>query len=111
FGHESGTITYMNWKELRDKVASMAFYLRSCGVTKGDRVVAFLPNVPESTICFLAVNSLGAIWSSTSPDFGVESVVDRFFQIDPKVIIAVDGYLYNGKSFDKTEAVKNIVSA
>src|SRR5690606_32046764 len=57
------------------------------------------------------VNSLGAVWSSTSPDFGVESVVDRFFQIEPKVIIAVDGYFYNGKSFDKTENVKNIVSA
>jgi acetoacetyl-CoA synthetase len=67
--------------------------------------------VPEATISFLAVNSLGAIWSSTSPDFGAESVVDRFVQIEPKVIIAVDGYFYNGKSYDKTEIVKNIVTS
>ena len=101
----------MSWKELKLNVASMAVYLKSVGITKGDRVVAFLPNVPEATICFLAVNSLGAIWSSTSPDFGVESVVDRFSQIKPKAIIAVDGYHYNGKPFDKTDIVKNIVSS
>ncbi|MGM5469220.1 acetoacetate--CoA ligase [Flavobacteriaceae bacterium LMO-SS05] len=111
FGHESGSIEYITWDELRLKVASMASYLKSLGVTKGDRVVAFLPNVPEATISFLAVNSLGAIWSSTSPDFGVESVVDRFLQIAPKVIIAVDGYYYNGKPHDKTDIVKSIVSA
>jgi len=111
FGHESGIINHMSWKELKLNVASMAVYLKSVGITKGDRVVAFLPNVPEATICFLAVNSLGAIWSSTSPDFGVESVVDRFSQIKPKAIIAVDGYHYNGKPFDKTDIVKNIVSS
>jgi len=111
FGHESGSIEHITWKELKLKVASMAAYLKKLGVNKGDRVVSFLPNVPEATISFLAVNSLGAIWSSTSPDFGVESVVDRFSQIEPKVIIAVDGYYYNGKPFDKTEIVKNIVSA
>ncbi|MBU3820710.1 acetoacetate--CoA ligase [Flavobacteriaceae bacterium XHP0103] len=111
FGDESGAVKYMPWKELKHKVAAMASYLKSLGVTKGDRVVAFLPNVPEATICFLAVNSIGAIWSSTSPDFGVDSVVDRFSQIKPKAIIAVDGYYYNGKSFDKVEVVKNIVSA
>ena len=111
FGHESGSVTYINWKELKLKVAAMASYLKELGVTKGDRVVAFLPNVPEATISFLAVNSLGAIWSSTSPDFGVESVVDRFSQIEPKVIIATDGYYYNGKPFDKTDIVSSIVSA
>jgi len=111
FGHESGIIQRMTWKELKQKVAAMATYLKSVGVVKGDRVVAFLPNVPEATISFLAVNSIGAIWSSTSPDFGVESVVDRFSQIEPKVIIAVDGYNYNGKPFDKTDVVKNIVSS
>ena len=110
FGHESGTINHITWKELKLKVASMAYYLKSLGVEKGDRVVAFLPNVPEATITFLAVNSLGAIWSSTSPDFGVESVVDRFKQIEPKVIIATDGYFYNGKTYDKTNIVKSIVS-
>jgi len=111
FGHDSGTITNISWKELKTKVASMASYLKSLGVTKGDRVVAFLPNIPEATISFLAVNSIGAIWSSTSPDFGTDSVIDRFFQINPKVLIAVDGYYYNNKSFDKTNTVKDIVSA
>ena len=111
FGHESGSIDKMSWKELKSKVASMAFYLKNLGVSKGDRVVAFLPNVPEATISFLAVNSIGAIWSSTSPDFGTDSVVDRFSQIEPKVIIAVDGYSYNGKPFDKSDIVKGIVSS
>jgi len=111
FGHESGSTVQMTWKELKLKVASMANYLKMLGITKGDRVVAFLPNVPEATISFLAVNSLGAIWSSTSPDFGVESVVDRFSQIEPKVIIATDGYYYNGKPFDKSDIVKSIVTA
>lgn len=110
-GDESGAVKYMAWKELRLKVASMASYLKSVGVKKGDRVVAFLPNIPEATICFLATNSIGAIWSSTSPDFGTESVVDRFSQIKPKVIIAVDGYNYNGKAYDKVDIVKNIVAA
>ena len=102
FGNESGNIQEISWSELESKVASMASYLRSLGVSKGDRVVAYLPNIPEATISFLAVNSLGAIWSSTSPDFGTESVVDRFAQIEPKVLIAVDGYNYNGKPYDKT---------
>ncbi len=109
FGNESGEYSETSWKELEQKVASMAAYLKSAGVTKGDRVVAFLPNIPEATISFLAVNSLGAIWSSTSPDFGTESVVDRFAQIEPKVLIAVDGYNYNGKPYDKSDIVKNIV--
>ena len=111
FGNESGEYSEISWKELKDKVASMAYYLKSLGIAKGDRVVAFLPNIPEATISFLAVNSLGAIWSSTSPDFGTESVVDRFAQIKPKVLIAVDGYNYNGKPYDKSEIVKNIVKA
>ena len=111
FGNEQGDYTETSWKELKQKVSAMAAYLKSLGVKKGDRVVAFLPNVPEATISFLAVNSLGAIWSSTSPDFGTESVVDRFAQIEPKVLIAVDGYSYNGKPYDKTEIVNSIVSS
>ena len=87
FGNESEEYHEITWEELKEKVASMAEYLKSLGVAKGDRVVAYLPNVPEATISFLAVNSLGAIWSSTSPDFGTESVVDRFAQIEPKVLI------------------------
>ena len=109
FGNEAGDYVEMNWGELKNKVSSMVTYLKSIGVTKGDRVVAFLPNVPEATISFLAVNAIGAIWSSTSPDFGAESVVDRFAQIEPKVLIAVDGYRYNNKPYDKTDIVNSIV--
>ncbi len=110
FGNETGEYLELSWKELYRKVASFAKYLKSQGVVKGDTVSAFMPNVPEATIAFLAVNSLGAIWSSTSPDFGVDSVVDRFAQIEPKVFIAVDGYTYNGKPYNKIEVVKEILS-
>ena len=110
FSNETGDYYELSWKELRQKVASFARYLKSIGVGVGDRVTAFLPNVPEATIAFLATNSLGAIWSSTSPDFGVDSVVDRFAQIEPKVFIAVDGYTYNGKPYDKTDVVEEIKS-
>ena len=111
FGNESHEIKEISWLELKTKVASLATYFKSIGVTKGDRVVAFIPNIPEATIAFLAVNSIGAIWSSTSPDFGAESVVDRFAQIKPKVLIAVDGYQYNGKPYDKSNVVNTIVKA
>ncbi|TJY34714.1 acetoacetate--CoA ligase [Pontimicrobium aquaticum] len=111
FGNEAGINQDISWLELKTKVASLATYFKSIGVTKGDRVVAFLPNIPEATIAFLAVNSIGAIWSSTSPDFGSESVVDRFAQIEPKVLIAVDGYQYNGKPYDKSNIVNAIVDA
>ena len=111
FENEIGNYQEITWKELKEKVSALASYLKFKGVTKGDRVVAYLPNVPEATIAFLAVNSLGAVWSSTSPDFGTESVVDRFAQIEPKILIAVDGYQYNGKAYDKTDVVKGIVEA
>lgn len=111
FKNETGLEKEVTWEALEYKVASMVTYLKSLGVTKGDCVVAFMPNVPETTICFLAVNALGAIWSSTSPDFGTESVVNRFAQIKPKVLIAVDGYKYNGKSYDKSATVKAIRNA
>lgn len=111
FGNETDYIQEITWQELKTKVASLAAYFKSVGVTKGDRVVAFIPNVPEATIAFLAANTIGAIWSSTSPDFGVESVVDRFAQIEPKVIIAVDGYQYNGKPYDKSNVINSIVAA
>ncbi|MFH4963743.1 acetoacetate--CoA ligase [Gaetbulibacter sp. M235] len=111
FSNEQGDYLELSWKALKDKVASMASYLKSIGVGKGDCVVAFLPNVPEATISFLAANSIGAIWSSTSPDFGTESVIDRFAQIKPKVLITVDGYFYNGKPHDKTSIAINIAKA
>ncbi|MEO0338950.1 MAG: acetoacetate--CoA ligase, partial [Bacteroidota bacterium] len=84
-------------------------YLRAAGVQAGDRVVAFLPNIPEASIAFMAACSIGAVWSSCSPDFGASSVVDRFQQIEPKIIFAVDGYQYNGKAYDKKAIVADII--
>lgn len=111
FKNELGKQTKITWAQLKEKVAAMASYLKTLGVKKNDCVVAFLPNVPEATIAFLATNALGAVWSSTSPDFGTESVVNRFSQIKPKVLIATDGYTYNSKPFDKTNTVKAIIAA
>ncbi|MBY0293646.1 MAG: acetoacetate--CoA ligase [Alphaproteobacteria bacterium] len=91
------TFTY---KELYKTVAQMAAYLKSLGVEKGDRVVGYVPNTPEAVIAMLATTSLGAIWSSCSPDFGVSGIIDRFGQITPKVMFIADGYYYNGKHFD-----------
>ena len=91
----------ISWGELRSQVAACAAGLRQLGVGRGDRVVAYLPNLPEAVVAFLATASLGAIWSSCSPDFGAASVIDRFAQIEPKVLIAVDGYRYGGKDFDR----------
>lgn len=109
FQSERQPMVEIGWGEMERQVASLRAYLQSVGVKKGDRVVAFLPNIPEATYAFLATCSLGAIWSSCSPDFGASSVLDRFIQIEPKVLIAVDGYSYGGKSFDKTDVVKELV--
>ncbi len=98
----------LRWGELRDQVAEVAAGLRALGVEPGDRVVAYMPNIPETLVAFLATASIGAIWSSCSPDFGASSVVDRFAQIEPKVLFAVDGYRYNGRDFDRLETVAGI---
>ena len=108
FKSEQQELTEISWIELTEKVAAFKSFLKKAGVKKGDRVVAFLPNIPEATIGFLATISLGAIWSCCSPDFGINSVVDRFMQIEPKVLIAVDGYQYNGKPYPKTAIVNEI---
>ena len=91
----------LSWGELRAQVAAVAAGLRELGVERGDRVVAYLPNIPEAIVAFLASASIGATWSSCSPDFGPASVIDRFAQIEPKVLFAVDGYRYGGKDFDR----------
>ena len=97
-----------SWRELEEKVAAFAAGLSGMGVGRGDRVVAYLPNVPEAVIAFLACASLGAVWSSASPDFGAGSVVDRFKQIEPKVLVACDGYRYGDKNFDRTDVVARL---
>jgi acetoacetyl-CoA synthetase len=90
--NEAGENREIAWAELQRQVGALAASLRAMGVARGDRVVAYLPNIPETMIAFLAVASIGAIWSACSPDMGRIAVVDRFRQIEPKVLIAVDGY-------------------
>lgn len=101
----------LTFGELRAEVARCAMALRSLGVGVGDRVAAYLPNCPEAVIAFLATASLGAIWSSCAPEFGVRAVVDRFAQIGPKVLFAVTGYRYGAKDIDRTADVREIVRA
>lgn len=108
FQNERGLSGQLSWAELEQQVAALAQFLLQSGVQRGDRVAAYLPNTPHAAVAVLAAMSIGAVWSSCSPDFGVSSVVDRFAQIEPKVLIAVDGYTYNGKPFDKREAVRDI---
>ena len=101
FGNEAGELGTIGYAELGRRVAAAAAGLRRLGVAKGDRVVAYLPNVPETVIAMLATASIGAVWSSCAPEFGVSSVVDRFAQIEPKVLVAVDGYRYGGTWHDR----------
>jgi acetoacetyl-CoA synthetase len=98
----------VTWDELRAQVAATAAGLRALGVQRGDRVVAYMPNIPETVVAFLAAASIGAVWSSCSPDFGASSVIDRFKQIEPKVLLAVDGYRYGRKDFDRTGIVARL---
>ncbi len=106
---ENGDIKEVSWKELRSSVAALQDFLKSKKVSKGDRVVAYVPCTPEATVAMLATVSLGAIWSSCSPDFGMPAVIDRFSQINPKVLIAVDRYTYGGKTFDKRQTIKDLL--
>ena len=109
FHGENGTRRELSFDELRDQVGAVAAGLRSAGVTAGDRVAGFLPNCPEAIIAMLAATSVGAVWSSCSPDFGSSGVVDRFGQIEPKVLFCADGYFYNGKRIDSLDAVAGVV--
>ena len=111
FVNERGDRVTLSWAELRRQVASVADALRGLGVGPGDRVAALLPNRPETVVAALAAASIGATWSSCSPDFGVRGVLDRFGQIAPKVLFAVDGYFYNGKNIDCRGAVAEIAAA
>ena len=110
YASELRPLTELRWGELREQVGAVREGLRALGVAPGDRVVAYLPNGPEALIAFLATASLGAIWSSCSPDFGPGSIVDRFAQIEPKVMFTVDGYRYGGKDFDRLEVVADVAA-
>ena len=100
----------LSWRELNSQVVKLATALRELGVQPGDRVVAYLPNTPEAAVALLAVTAIGAVWSACSPDFGIKSVLDRFQQIEPKVLFAVDGYRYGGKAFDRRDQVRRIAA-
>jgi acetoacetyl-CoA synthetase len=108
---ESSPLAELSWDELADQVARCAAGLRRLGVGRGDRVAAYMPNVPETVVAFLACATIGAVWSSCAPEFGTPTVVDRFKQIEPKVLIATEGYRYGGKDFDRRERVGEIVAA
>ncbi|MDP1612296.1 MAG: acetoacetate--CoA ligase [Sulfuritalea sp.] len=108
--NEIGLDRELTWAELQRQVGALAASLRGMGVTRGDRVVAYLPNVPETVVAFLAVASIGAIWSACSPDMGRIAVLDRFRQIAPKVMIAVDGYRYGGKAYDRRELIHELLA-
>lgn len=99
----------ISYKELYSEVEKLSSALKGLGVCKGDRIAGFLPNIPEAVIAMLATTSIGAIWSSSSPDFGIKSVTDRFSQIEPKVIFSASAYLYNGKTFSSTDKLKKII--
>lgn len=108
FQNERQALTEISWKTLKQQTATLAQFLRNAGIKPGDRIAAYLPNTPHAIVAVLAAMSIGAVWSSCSPDFGANSVADRFVQIEPKVLITVDGYTYGGKSFDKQETVQEI---
>lgn len=108
---EQGTVRELAWPELRRQVASFALSLRDMGVQPGDRVAAYLPNVPETIVAFLACASIGAIWSVCAPDMGTQAVTDRFRQISPRVLIAAEGVYYGGKGLDRSEVVEGLRAA
>jgi acetoacetyl-CoA synthetase len=108
---EATPLTALGWDELTAQVRVVATQLRAMGVQRGDRVVAYLPNVPQAVIAMLAVTSIGAIWASCSPDFGWRGVLDRFGQLEPVVLLTVDGYRFGGTTYDRTDDVRRLVDA
>ncbi|MGF1756191.1 acetoacetate--CoA ligase, partial [Vibrio makurazakiensis] len=110
FSNESGESRNMTWDELHQQVAAVQQWLQEQGVCKGDVVAGYLPHIPETLVAMLATTSLGVIWTSTSPDFGIESVVERFEQVSPKVFFCCNGYAFNGKAFDMRAKNKAITA-
>ncbi len=110
FWNEAGDRRRLSFDELRGSVAAVQQALRAAGVVAGDRIASILPNIPDATIAMLGATSIGAVWSSSSPDFGVQGVLDRFMQIEPKILFAVNGYFYNGKAVDTRDKVFEIAA-
>ncbi|MCW4438091.1 acetoacetate--CoA ligase [Vibrio splendidus] len=109
FENERGEQQSYTWQTLCEEVSSVQQWLVNCGVQQGDVVAAYTPYLPQTVVAMLATTSLGAIWTSTSPDFGVESVIERFGQVKPKVLFTCDGYTFNGKTFDMTDKNREII--
>ncbi len=109
--NEAGEAHRTSWLDLKRQTASLALTLKDLGVTRGDRVVAYMPNIAETIVSFLACSSLGAIWSVCAPDMGIQAVTDRFAQIEPKVLIAADGVRYAGKAMDRGAQVASLMAA
>ena len=105
---EDGVLKETSWPELRRKVGALAIHLKAQGVRSGDRVAAYLPNIPETIIVFLATASIGAIWSVCAPDMAAPAVIDRFKQIEPKVLIACDGVTYAGRRHGRGEVIAEL---
>ena len=110
FKGEGGAERRLNFSQINKQVSVLAQALSAEGIKAGDRVAGYLPNMPETIIAMLAASSLGAVWSSCSPDFGVQGVLDRFSQIEPKILFSVDGYRYNGKFYDSLAKTKKIIA-
>jgi acetoacetyl-CoA synthetase len=110
YASETKPLQEMSWRELERRVASLAAFFAEMGIGQGDCVCAYLPNTPDTVIAFLATVSLGAVWSLCAPDAGINAVADRFRQIEPKLLIAVDGYVYNGKSVDRRDVVDELAA-
>ena len=105
---EQGALAEMNWPELQRRVAALALHLKSKGISRGDRVAAYLPNIPETIIAFLATASIGAVWSVCAPDMAAPAVIDRFKQIEPKVLIACDAVTYAGRRHDRRDVIEEL---
>jgi acetoacetyl-CoA synthetase len=109
FRGEGQSPVYITYAELYDETARVAASLKAAGVQKGDRVVGFMPNMPQAIIAMLAASSMGAVWSSCSPDFGIKGVLDRFGQIKPKVLFTADGYFFKGNPIDSLDRVAQVL--
>jgi acetoacetyl-CoA synthetase len=110
FKSENGYKKSLSWKNLNLNVAAISKWLESSGVTKGDRVAAYLPNIPETVTAYISTSAIGAIWSSCSPDFGTAGVIDRFSQIEPKILFIGDKYFYNGKKINILNRLPEILN-
>ena len=110
FKSENGYKNNLSWKNLNLNVAQISSWMKEGGIKKGDRVAAYLPNIPETVIAYISTAVLGAIWSSCSPDFGTAGVIDRFSQISPKILFIGDKYFYNGKKINILERLSKILN-